>query len=218
PANGGGPRALMQEDAHADLLQKGDPRFEILRKPPDLVLKMKRLVYDNDHPATDGVRKQPARWTSADGNAWSTAEPHGFRHEPPPGERLSWLRYRPLIRGSADRPQLITDFFGYNTYEPTLFAPQSVPNWVGDLILECEVTVDDPLGELVLELSRGVDRCRARWDLGSGKCTLLRLKQAHLAEERPPEDDFREVGEATTPLKGAGTHRLRFANVDQRLT
>src|SRR5262249_39176107 len=111
-----------------------------------------------------------------------------------------------------------TDFFGYNTYEPTLFAPQSVPNWVGDLILECEVTVDDPLGELVLELSRGVDRCRARWDLGSGKCTLLRLKQAHLAEERPPEDDFREVGEATTPLKGAGTHRLRFANVDQRLT
>src|SRR5262249_33101345 len=36
--------------AYRDLLQKGDPRFQILRKPPDKILSMYRLVYDNDHP------------------------------------------------------------------------------------------------------------------------------------------------------------------------
>jgi signal peptidase I len=83
-------------------------------------------------------------------------------------------------------------------------------NWVGDLILECEVTVDKPQGRLVLEVCKGIDRFQASWDLGSaeGYCTLYRIQDGKRQElDRKP-----------TGLRGTGTYRLRFANVDQRLT
>jgi signal peptidase I len=97
---------------------------------------------------------------------------------------------------------------GYNGYESGRHPGPPDQNWVGDLILECEVTVDQPAGELVLELSKGVDRFRARFDLKDGTCTLLRVRK-----------DKEEVLEKDKPtgLK-SGTHRVRFANVDERLT
>ena len=47
------------------------------------------------------------------------------------------------------------------------------PNWVGDLMLECNVHVTKAEGELWLELSKGINRFEAKWDLASGICTLL---------------------------------------------
>jgi signal peptidase I len=57
-----------------------------------------------------------------------------------------------------------------------------------------------------LELSKGVDRFRATWDLTSGDCTLSRVtaKGVETLDKKPTE------------LK-KGTHLLRFANVDDRL-
>ncbi len=80
-------------------------------------------------------------------------------------------------------------------------------NWVGDLILECEATVDNPQGELTLELSKGVDRFRARWDLATGVCTLLRVTST--GEQK--------LDSKPTALSKKGDYRLRFANVDERL-
>ena len=70
-------------------------------------------------------------------------------------DSLDWLRYHHYLRPPADKPQtpvrsLITDFMGYNFYEtqnPT-FKHGPGENWVGDLMLECEVTVDDDFAKL----------------------------------------------------------------------
>ena len=109
---------------------------------------------------------------------------------------------------------------GYNTYEPHRNVPPQ-PNWVGDLLVECEVDVAQASGTFTLELSKGVDRFRARVDLASGKCTLLRLNAPHPGEDvvrRPPEDShYVELADKPTRLQGKGKHLVRFANIDDRL-
>jgi signal peptidase I len=53
-----------------------------------------------------------------------------------------------------------------------------------------------------------VDRFQARWDLASGDCTLVRL-----ADGRE-----QKIKTERTALKKKGTYRLRFADVDEKLT
>lgn len=180
-------------------------QFEIIRKKPAQILSMKRIVYDNDHQAKDQTALP--RWTGAP--AWSVENVNGFKANPAaddPG--LHWLRYRHLLRDKGGKPSLITDFMGYNSWDDG-GAHRGNPgeNWVGDLILECEVTIEKAQGDLVLELVKGVDKFRAQWDLGAGTCTLLRLENG----------DEQKLETKPSRLK-PGNHKLRFANVDQRLT
>ncbi len=182
-------------------------QFQIIRKDPDTLLAMMRLVFDNDHPGLH----QPERWNGED-PGWRP-EGRGFRQEKAPSE-LSWLRYSHLPdRENPHQRELITDFMGYNTFTIDRFGNHRMPfqNWAGDLILECEVEVPDkPKGELVLEVCKGIDRFQARWDLGSadGQCALYRISNGveQKLESKP------------TGLHGGGTYRLRLANVDERLT
>src|SRR5262249_7671306 len=81
-------------------------------------------------------------------------------------------------------------------------------NWVGDLMLECQLKVEKAQGEFCMELSKGVDRFRACWDLQSGKCTLLRI-----GKDGQPE----KLGDKETRLKGPGEYQVRFANGDAQL-
>jgi signal peptidase I len=197
---------MHQGDAEALLLQLNSP-FEILRKPLDVLLAEKRIVYDNNHPATD---LNVSRWQGEAGSSWKADDKHGFDHAAG-GDRLEWLRYQNILRG-RDRPELITDFLGYNskeTGEQFRGATLQGGNWVGDLILECDVTVEKSEGELVLELAKGVDRFRATWDLSSGKCTLSRLHDG--------KEEQWEGGSKPTSLTKPGTYHVRFANVDERL-
>jgi signal peptidase I len=195
-----------------------DGKFHILRKSPVKILALKRIVYDNDHPASD-MTAFP-RWTEQGSASW-TADPNvNGLHITAPADGTAWLRYSNLVRsedGSPPRPQLITDFMGYNFFDSVRAEPggPSLPvhtmpgqNWVGDLILECEATVSQPTGDLVLELSKGVDRFRARWDLAAGTCTLIRV-----------HDGKEETLDSKPSVLTTGTpHRLRLANVDDRLT
>jgi signal peptidase I len=198
----------MHIDEAADLFRTG--QFQIIRKNPDNILSMMRLVFDNDHPS----KSDPAstdRWKSA-GGSWTAMESHGFRHDGSDGGQVDWLRYRHFIRDFPGKPSLITDIMGYNTYQSgsggiVNHAPLLGDNWVGDLILECEAIIDNPQGELTLELSRGVDRFQAQWDLGTGTCTLLRISK----------NGAQKLESKATALKKKGSYRLRFANVDQRL-
>ncbi|MCI0702347.1 MAG: S26 family signal peptidase [Planctomycetia bacterium] len=76
--------------------------------------------------------------------------------------------------------------------------------WVGDLILECEAQLG-PGTEVILELSRGVNRFQAKF--ANGQVTLSRTG--------PLGPEF---GTPSRPCKvNAGTYKLRFANVDARL-
>jgi signal peptidase I len=116
---------------------------------------------------------------------------------------MSWLRYRHILRGDG-KPELITDFMGYNSSEGHGF---NGTQCVGDLMLECNVTVQKAVGQLRLELSKGVDRFQARFDLATSTCKFVRLGMG----------GEKEMGTVTAPLNQAGTYRLRFANVDQAL-
>ncbi len=204
---------MHQDDPRAlELFEKG--AFEIMRKPPEKILSMRRLVYDNDHQAKD--LKDTPRWTGQpdDAGSWKPLDDaKAFEFTPAGNAGLGWLRYRHLLRGGQGRPELITDFMGYNTGQGQL------PNehWVGDLLLECDAQVTGKDGRLVLELSRGTDRFRAIFDVATGMCTLRQIKK-HLAAFTPAEDAGEELRSAPTALKGPGTYRLRFANVDDRLT
>jgi signal peptidase I len=193
---------------------------------------MRRLVYDNDYQASDLTGKTWQRWRP-DPDAWEAEEDgKAFRHGMRVGnggEQGEWLRYRHLLRKDQGKPTLITDFMGYNSNESWEWKPQlnqwlpapsrDTPgspngmNWVGDLILECEVKVEKAEGELVLELVRGPDRFRAHWDLASedGVCTLTRQSV------NGPDSSAEVLDRQPTRLR-KGTYRLRFANVDRRLT
>jgi signal peptidase I len=203
----------MHVDAALKEFEQG--KFKILRKPAKQVVAESRIVFDNDYQPKDLVGKQPPRWQAEpNSDAWTyddKEQPRVFKHAARDGGDIDWLRYQHLIpvdNRTRGRPELITDFMGYNTWLDGA-NPHVSPsaNWAGDLMLECDVEIQQAVGELVFELSRGVDRFRARWELPSGRCTLLRLtdgKQSELASEE-------------TTVKRPGSYHLRFANVDERL-
>jgi signal peptidase I len=203
----------VQEDSPDQIAHWKD--FRILRKPTSVVMAQRRLVYDNDTPASD--LKDWPRWQDKSGNkAWvEDAAARTFKHAAAADGDLAWLRYRHVIaRSGRTKPELITDFIGYNSYEPQP-APQT-QHWVGDLMLDCDVTIDKPEGELALELSRGSARFRALFNLATGECTLRQLKKN---KDETPADGAGEVLGDTKPtaLKKSGTYHVRFANVDDRL-
>jgi signal peptidase I len=197
--------------------------FEILRKPPSVILALSRPVYDNDHQAKDlKAAGFPDRWSAHGGSAWAADGPTGFKH-PGSGTAEEWVHYRHILRPpgwspamGAKRtfwPQLITDFLGYNTYEIEHGGHGTPPgNWAGDLMLECKLTVEQPQGEFWMEVSRGIDRFQARFDLASGVCTLYRLQR------EGDKVKLEQLAKADTAVKAAGEYALRFANYDDRLT
>jgi signal peptidase I len=200
--------------------------FQIIRKPPAKILEMRRIVYDNDHPPEDLRGDLRNRWAAERDAGWSPVEPNGFQAVPA-DNNTSWLRYHHILRPESGldfrgtQPELITDFMGYNSYQPHRGGGSPQPNWVGDLLVECEVAVDQPSGMFTLELSKGTDRFRATWDLASGKCALSHLKEPHAGTQVvrvPPEDShYVELDSKPTKLHGKGKHRVRFANIDDRL-
>jgi signal peptidase I len=189
---------------------KNHEHFKIIRKTPDQIDALKRIVYDDEHPASDLPGPEWKRWTSAEEiGAWKESSPHGYSHAASSKDQIDWLRYHHILREGNGKAELITDFLGYNSY---VFAsggyPHSHPetNWVGDLLIECEATVEQADGEFLMELSKGVERFLARWDLASGECTIQRVfGQSYIV-----------LGKQPSELR-TGTHLLRFANVDDRL-
>lgn len=191
-------------------------KFKILRKPPEIMLAMRRLVYDNDHQAANLVGQVPPRWQMDTNSRWTADNdraPKVFRTEGG-GPDVEWLRYRHLIvkHGTNEPPQApgnvetIMNFMGYNAGEPSNGRIET--NWVGDLMLECTVTVESNQGELILELSEGSERFHAKFDLATGDCSLVRLGG------RDPQVLAKQEKVLTKP----GTYALRFANFDDRLT
>lgn len=189
-------------------------KFRMIRKSPQEMLAVRRLVFDNEHQPKDLIGKVPPRW-AAEADAWKSDHkdaPRRFQSSGRQDGAMAWLRYSHLMPDSnrlGARPELITDFMGYNSWEERR-GNHSYPaqDWVGDLMMECEVQVEQAQGELVLELSKGVDRFQARWDLANGMCTLVRLTDGKETRLESKE----------TALRKPGKYRLRFADFDERLT
>lgn len=190
-----------EEAALRDRFRKGE--FRILRKSPGQILSQRHLVYDADHPAREPANKGEDRWI---GDGWEQRGTE-FVCEARP---RSWpLRYRHVVPPTPERARLITDFTGYDAWKAAGAAshhPGSRTNWVGDLILECQVEADPGNDPLILELARGPDRFQARF--AEDSCSLWRLTEGKQAAELGRQA-------ITFPSrKGIG---LRFACVDERL-
>ncbi len=193
-------------------------QFRILRKPPDVLLALRRIVFDNDFPPKDLEGMVPPRWNPQPTKGWRPDSGRGYLHKGDAAD-VDWLRYQHLVversaekpaAGGRDvKPQLITDRMGYNSFTLEHSGDQTpYPNWVGDLMLECDVEVQKTQGELWFELSKGIYRFQARFNLADGVCTLVRI-------DRKGREETLES--KPTRLKGAGGYAIRFANVDARL-
>jgi len=230
--------------SRGDLYQRmtDDDPMQILRKPFHKQRELHQLVYDNDFPARELLENGfPECWQSLsesdrnriDSEGWKNdAEKRTFSIEPR-GE-MKWLRYRHFVPSSGDwesaeskrpnpqvpAPLLIADHYSYNS---GLSRREDIGRdddqlgqfWVGDLIVSCDVRVEKPQGELAFELVESRRKYLCNLDLKTGRAQLnytdAGIKSASGKLERIL------VGEAETPIRGSGTYRVCFANVDDRL-
>ncbi len=113
------------------------------------------------------------------------------------------------------RPQLVMDFNAYNTRlilgqverQGGLYVDPAKTgvHWVGDLMLEVDVNVQEARGELLLDLVEGGKHFTCRVDLTNGKAKLSATGDVDFAPT------------ATTNIVGPGQYRLCLANVDDQL-
>lgn len=207
----------------------------IARKPPHKVAAMLQTVYDNDYVLAEAIAAGwPARWSPADAGAgaWRAADDYKSFDVAGDAKKAVWLRYRHFPapagrKGDNDRefwlgveqgklpaaivddaaPELVTDFYGYNTNSMGNTREGDLPseNWVGDLALSCEVHAQSSEGSVLFELREAGRTFQCEIDLQNGAARLT-----DSANEK-----FAPRGE--TPLAGPGRHAVRFANVDDQL-
>lgn len=225
--------------------KKDEAEFQILRKAdPDKQDVLQIIVYDDQHPPDTLLEKGwPERWSGMTASAadtdnggwtgnddsWKVDAKSRVHSLAAVADDFQWLRYRHIVPQEFDwkgleeaqalpanpKPQLITDFCGYNAFK---FHPREAPEddilWVGDLTVSGSVTIEkDPSANaaVLLELVEGFRHYRCEIDVATGEATLTRTDDLNL-DGLPVE-----MGKAKTGLRGAGTHRFKFANVDDRL-
>jgi signal peptidase I len=207
--------------------------FEIVRKGERQLLADRRIVWDNDKQPKELSGIVPPRWFVVDGKeSWKLNDmhqPQAFSHE---AADLHWIRYHHLaMKWRSDptdkydlaartpeselreqKPTKIDNFLGYNAgrdIDPVtgLISERSNRDfderWVGDLILECDVELPESGAEVVMELSKGVNRFQAVF--GKGNVSLHRVGPGNFNSPSRP-------CKVTT-----GKCRVRFANVDSKL-
>lgn len=215
---------------HGDLWvqRDGEAEFVMARKSPAKILAVLQPVYDNDYVLPKIIQQGwPARWandgTGVAAEGWTSDDYRSFRVGGT--SREAWLRYRHFVPSAVEwqdflngtapyaesiRPQLISDFCAYNTGIdtglPSLGVERLGLHWVGDLALSAVLEVQSSSGEIVLELVKAGRRYQCTFDLAQGTAVLSINGQG----------EFHPT--ATTAVRGPGTYRVRFANMDRQLT
>jgi signal peptidase I len=195
--------------------------FVVQRKGLDHQRAMQILVNDDAH--VPKALADDARWRHwrADDGGWKVIDTGTYGAETTGTDWLD-MRYehrvptpdqwRALARGAAlpgsPKPTLITDYYAYNTFQfdddGTDKTAWFQPHWVGDLTVEFVLQVDKPTGEFRAELVEAGVPNRFVVDLATGMSRL--------------ERDGKTLEQAQTPIREGGRYRIRFANVDDRLT
>lgn len=215
---------LFEASRAAGFTDKVPGGFQIVRKGPAQLLADRRIVWDNDQQPVELAGKVKPRWYAEPGAEahWKGDNPdlpRVFAHN---AGDLHWVRYRHFSdswkspeTAAGAKPAHVDNFLGYNSEvsrDPQ--APpqvESIPRggntdqWVGDLILECEAELGDDAAEVVLELSKGQSRFRAKFADGQVALSRTGASGGDIGKPRPCK------------VKGTGKYRLRFANVDCRL-
>ncbi len=217
--------------------------YQILRKPPYKVQAMLQLVHDTRYVADELVQAGwPSQWRAMgddDASSWSVVE-GGRRFDfKATGDQPHWLAYEHFLPDQGDwnmieqgefdpalanrNGQLITDEYAYNegvtTRDFRMPVGRNDVHWVSDLAVEANVTVKSKEGRLLVELVRAGVRFQCSLNAADGAATLEILNDRGLAEFW--NDDSQQPAPKTPTAKtsfGQGGHRLRLANVDNRLT
>lgn len=210
---------IERGDIYTRRLNSTEP-FKIERKPLDHQQAMQILVNDDAHrPALLKDDKRWSHWRSDEGG-WAVMEDGLYeatssggnwldmRYEhrvPTPDQWRDIATSRPLK--VQPRSSLITDYYSYNTYlTRDSYDKQSwfQPHWVGDLSVEMLLQVDKPSGEFRIELVEAGVANQFVVDLATGMGRMMR--------------GGKQLAETKTPIREGGRFKLRFANVDNRLT
>ncbi|MDR1491207.1 MAG: S26 family signal peptidase [Planctomycetaceae bacterium] len=197
------------------------------------------ILHQNNIPQTAS-----GGWQTKDHVSFQSAPTQEFswlnyRHCIPVTE--DWNQYKLGTFAQSRRvipPQLITDFTAYNTSislnaespgfddhvryimrREVLQGNERVTelactpkgyslgvNWVRDLAVECELTSKKPQGDVLLELVGG----------GVAFDCLLNLENGTATFSIPGRTEFQPTT-VNTPIKGTGTWRALFANIDDEL-
>jgi signal peptidase I len=210
-----------------------DPQRNIARKPPDKVRAIMQSVYDNDYvqPAQI-VEGLPVRWhglAEAGGDSWQPLEGNRAYRTDGTAAGEAWLGYQHLVPTQGDwqqyarggkfpptgsiPPRLISDFYAYNAgWHRNLRlgsdAESQGMHWVGDLILDCDLTAEPsgktPNAEAVLRLVKGGRNFDCRIDVLTGVARMA--------------IDGNDLGaSANTVVRPGSRHAISFANVDCQL-
>jgi len=168
---------------------------------------------------------------SADGVAWLR-----YQHRLPTAD--DWRRLAEnspaadgeLVEPIENRPQLITDSYAYNSGVAVgkvsgMQLPRFMParsnslglNWVGDLVIDCQLESRDGNGKAVLELVEGGIRFQCEIDFATGSATLKIVDPNNQLLSFNDEASPGKLPQAAAVFQGAGRHQLTFANVDDQL-
>jgi signal peptidase I len=210
--------------------KRGEDGFHIAQKPADKARATWQPVYDNDYAQQELLDAGwPPRWTADNGvDGWTRSEDLKtftvaaaedeerrltYEHVVPSWQDWHDVKAGTLTSDPHARPQLITDFCGYNSgvlksdpsARPT--AATLGLHWVSDLVVEGAIDVSEvgDHGEVEFELIKGGRPHTCKIDLASGEVTL--------AVEG--FNDF--TPKAPSSISGTGMHEITFANIDQQL-
>lgn len=210
---------IERGDIYTRKLNSSDA-FRMQRKPLAHQQAMQILVNDDAYrPALLKDDKRWDHWRSEEAG-WNVVE-DGLYEATTTGDKWLDMRYEHRVptpeqwRAVATsrplpvqpRSSLITDYYSYNTYlTRDAYDKQAwfQPHWVGDLTVEVLLQVDKPSGEFRIELVEAGVPNQFVVDLATGMGRLVR--------------GGRQLAEAKTPIREGGRFKLRFANVDNRLT
>jgi len=192
----------------------------IARKPPAKLVAMLQCVHDSRFVAPELERAGwPLAWSDwsapdSSGPAWTTTDAGRSFAVTASGTTAATLRYRHMLATAEDwaalekgepvapraKPRLIDDFQPYN-------AIATRPHWVGDLAGECRLESRSTAGTVTLDLVEAGRSHRCTIDLADGTARLSL-----------PFTEGADQPRAKTPVRGAGTWRILFANVDDELS
>ncbi|MBL8890499.1 MAG: signal peptidase I [Planctomycetaceae bacterium] len=197
---------------------------------------------DGNGPAWQHHRVASSEWkVKAEGTEPATYQINTTQSEP---GKYDWLRFRHIVprqahwqavRSNQPLPDnflnspgnLVTDYYCYNDAmlirdnNRNWDAFRYGTNWVGDLMADAEVTVG-PQGKLALDAVEGGVHFLCEIDVASGEATLsssisvdgVQVQFVDLAQAAGAGQTSLKF---PTPLRGAGSYKIRYANCDDRI-
>jgi len=233
------PQAEVASTALESAKQLGFPEnakgFELIRKPDNQVLAMKRIVYDNDHQAQDLIKLGvPPRWKTS-GTGWdaAVAGQTSYNHT---GPERAFLKYEHLVvknkaipdvlsSRTRDLPKNASDFI------PTSVVPSKITNLLGynsgvrgdfhynDRGTENSDNNDHWVGDLIVECKAMIADPTATviLDLARGPSRFQAQFANGTVKLVRTGAGGKELASRPTTMTKAGQYALRFANVDCRL-